>query len=107
MIRGITQGMRKYERWRKSANIPVINLMDGFDKGFRTSSQAMRMMLGLGLTIHQSIEHCKAEYHSPCLRYFRRHSENCQAVLKFSLVSTSVRSHLVELRWERRLDAPI
>ena len=42
--------MRKYERWRKSANIPVINLMDGFDKGFRTSSQAMRMMLGLGLT---------------------------------------------------------
>ena len=42
--------MRKYERWRKSANIPVINLMDGFDKGFRTSSQAMQMMLGLGLT---------------------------------------------------------
>ena len=42
--------MRKYERWRKSVNIPVINLMDGFDKGFRTSSQAMRMMLGLGLT---------------------------------------------------------
>ena len=53
--------MRKYERWRKSANIPVINLMDGFDKGFRTSSQAMQMMLGLGLTFTNRLNIAKRQ----------------------------------------------
>ena len=45
------QSLRRYERWRKSVNSPTISLMDGFDWGFRNSSEQLRSLLGLGLSL--------------------------------------------------------
>ncbi|MDE0309139.1 MAG: UbiH/UbiF/VisC/COQ6 family ubiquinone biosynthesis hydroxylase [Acidiferrobacterales bacterium] len=45
------QGLRRYERWRKSVNSPTISLMDGFDRGFRSSSEKVRSLLGLGFSL--------------------------------------------------------
>ena len=42
-------GLRRYERWRKAANSPVINLMSGFDRGFRSSSPFVQTARGWGL----------------------------------------------------------
>lgn len=45
------QSLRRYERWRKSVNSPTISLMDGFDWGFRNSSEKVRSLLGLGFSL--------------------------------------------------------
>ncbi len=45
------QSLRRYERWRKSVNSPTISLMDGFDWGFRKSSEKVRSLLGLGFSL--------------------------------------------------------
>ncbi len=45
------QNLRRYERWRKSVNSPTISLMDGFDWGFRNSSEKVRSLLGLGFSL--------------------------------------------------------
>lgn len=42
---------REYERWRKTANVPVANVMDGFDAGFRYLTPVVPAMSGLGLSI--------------------------------------------------------
>ena len=43
--------LRRYERWRKSSNIPVGHLMDGFDRSFRHSSKLLQTGLGAGMTV--------------------------------------------------------
>ena len=45
------QSLRKFERWRKSVNSPAISLMDGFDWGFRNSSERLQSLLGLGFSL--------------------------------------------------------
>ncbi len=41
---------REYERWRKTANAPIMHAMDGFDAGFRNAQPALRKVLGFGLS---------------------------------------------------------
>ena len=45
------QALRKYERWRKSVNTPASSVMDGFDWGFRNTSEPLQTVLGLGLSL--------------------------------------------------------
>ena len=42
---------RKYERWRKAANIPVGLMMDGFDQGFRNPFDIIKKSIGFGFEI--------------------------------------------------------
>ncbi len=52
--------LRKYERWRKSVNSPVISLMDGFDWGFRAASEKRQSLLGLGFSLTNHTRPVKA-----------------------------------------------
>lgn len=53
--------LRKYERWRKSVNVPTGFIMDGFDFGFRTPSKLVQGILGVGLTATNRIAFAKQE----------------------------------------------
>lgn len=53
--------LRKYERWRKSANIPTGLIMDGFDFGFRHPSKLVQGILGAGLTATNRVAFAKQE----------------------------------------------
>ena len=50
---------RRYERWRKSANHPVMMLMDALNSGFGSSSDAIRGILGTGLTLTNQVHIAK------------------------------------------------
>ncbi len=52
---------RKYERWRKAANIPVGLLMDGFDQGFRSSFDIIKRSFGLGFEVANRMQFFKRE----------------------------------------------
>ena len=51
--------LRKYERWRKSANHPVMILMNALNSGFGSSSSALREFLGTGLTLTNQMQIAK------------------------------------------------
>lgn len=51
--------LRRYERWRKSANHPVMTLMDALNSGFGRSSDALRGFLGTGLTLTNQVQIAK------------------------------------------------
>ncbi len=51
--------LRKYERWRKSSNDPVITLMNALNSGFGSSSGAIRGFLGTGLTLTNQVKFAK------------------------------------------------
>ena len=53
------QMLRNYERWRKSANHPVMILMDALNSGFGSSSSALRGFLGTGLTLTNQVQIAK------------------------------------------------
>lgn len=53
--------LRKYERWRKSANVPAGFMMDGFDFGFRSPSKLVQGVLGVGLTAINRLAFAKQE----------------------------------------------
>ncbi len=53
--------LRKYERWRKSTNVPTALVMDGFDWGFRHPSPLVQGMLGMGLTLTNRLNIAKHE----------------------------------------------
>ena len=53
------QMLRRYERWRKSANHPVMILMDALNSGFGSSSNALRGFLGTGLTLTNQVKIAK------------------------------------------------
>ncbi len=53
--------LRRYERWRKSANVPTGLIMDGFDQGFRHPSKLVQGILGMGLSLTNRIDFVKQE----------------------------------------------
>ena len=53
--------LRKYERWRKSSNVPAGLIMDGFDRGFRHPSKRVQGVLGMGLSLTNRLGFVKQE----------------------------------------------
>lgn len=53
--------LRRYQRWRKSSNVPTAFFMDGFDWGFRHPSKLIQTVLGAGLTLTNRMNFPKQE----------------------------------------------
>ncbi len=47
----IPSKLRKYQRWRKSSNVPIGFIMDGFDRGFRHPAKWVQAVLGMGMVL--------------------------------------------------------
>lgn len=48
---GALRVLRRYERWRKSDNLPMLSIMDGFKRLFGNSLPPVRLLRNLGLNL--------------------------------------------------------